>query len=375
MSTSSTENGSGVFSRFIRYLINDRKARAWAVGIISILVIQLVEQSLIQDVMVAFLGVTITFIVLPEMNYDIKDSVNEAMGWVSSPESLVTMLGPDRSLETLSKLSSEILHQFNGELPGLKSDDPFTRGYAPIKNLWKDPSQYVHDLNYEIVLTRRVYGAQNQIDALECIATTRSRRVPDWSGKNDVWISFCRTPEAFRTEFSFQNCLGRNLVSFTPEYWTELVVNPEKNFSASIEVRNENKDESILVTTFRYELIGEVLRLHLDGMPNVQNERMFIREEYRYPFSPQQQHFGATFNTYFCTGTTHVGLSISDQTVTSLRVLPFFSVGERPNSGGRKSEPMTNQTGDRWRAEITVNSALVWPGSGACFIWERNSHV
>lgn len=367
------------FLRLVRalkgYLYDDRTGRAWVVGAFSVLLLLQIQNDNIDAVLLAFLGVTITFIVLPDPKRDVEDALRQNNVWLSEPEQLAAAFPPEVLRQTAQAVYTASLPPTPTGLEAyLDPRLPVGAASAELVRLWTDPSALVLNMRYDLDLQ---YKPPETVSMP--LYATRSTTISErWMNVADQppYAAFCRTTEAFGREFNQMNCLTRELIEVSPDVWAELMAESSDHFAATIVVRAEDdtghKIEARLDCP-HFEASDDILRVRFplpDELARVPAGRVWCYEEYLHPLPASIRCFPAIFSSYFTAGSTHVSLTLDDPRARKMTAMSYMSdVRGYQLSADRDVLPMSASSRSL-RAALSFHDQLFWPGSGAVFYWE-----
>ncbi len=354
-----------------RKLLDDRTGRAWVVGIIAVLLYLLIRNDTFGAIMLAFLGVTITFIVLPDPKRDVDDALRQNNVWFAAPEQLQSALNSEQLQATARRIYTASLPPVPDGLERYLSDDlPIGQAAHQVRKLWEDPTALVLNMRYDLELTYDEAGLSGHP-----VYSTRSTTVSErWMSFVDgaPYAAFCRTTEMFGTEFDVPNCLTRELVELTPEAWAAALERPEAHFAATMVVRSSGASTAEhRLTNPRFELDTDIVRVRFD-LPEALSAatgRMWIFEEYLHPLPATLRCYGAIFSSYFTAGSTSISLRLDDPRAQKLTALSYMSnLAGYELSADKDVLPVSGAS--ELRASLSFHDKVFWPGSGAVFLWE-----
>ena len=364
--------------RLARYIVRDRTGRAWVVGIIAALLYLILHQQALRSVLLAFLGVTITFIVLPDVKTDIRTAVEDSNLLLTNPHAIASQLTPSMAQHIASSITQGLTEYQDRLRPlGLgpsSTEWPYKYGALPLLDLWTNPTRLVLDHAYSIRL--RVMG--DPFPTLYSVtAISHNRQILPTNATNSFVVSFCRTVRAFVDEFSNAACIGRNLVDVDLTTWEQLCVEPAKYFAVALSAQLDDGTE-LLVESGQREITrdGDVLRFQATAQSTatLRDARLKYHEELTYPFPARYRTFTAKFASYFCGGSTNVNFEIEDPSVSALTLVNYMSsVGDYRSPHYQEPEHRTARGGRSRATGVSYSNRLFWPGSGIVFVWERRN--
>lgn len=357
--------------RAARYLYNDRKGRSWTVGFISVLAFQLTPFEPMKDILLAFLGVTITFIVLPDPKRDMDEAVIQHNLWAARPNELAKTLGSEAARSVAHQLVTATLPATPEGFERVLDDSVIADVDRQLMTLWDDPRSIVHNMRYELSLTYEADRLTSE-ETYRTRSVTYSERYLDL-GDAPISASFCRTPAMFSAEFGRSNCLTRELIELTTVAWTEASKFVDEHFSAVIVIRplDGPRRGEIRLDRPRFEVDGEAVRIIFDPPSELigYQGRVWSYEEYIHPLPASIRCYPSIFSSYFTSGDVHLSLDLDDPRATKMTVLSFMS-DVKGYTLSSDADVLPSRERRTLQAALAFRESLFWPGSGAVFYWE-----
>jgi hypothetical protein len=234
------------------------------------------------------------------------------------------------------------------------------------------------DVNYVIDLSppRTEYGIQVY---LVDVTFSAYRVVPE----GVIWVSFTRTLEDLRDEFSEINCVARELVDVPNDTWEQMIADliaGKAPFPFSAKLRWENQGAS--VRFLRAECVPgatgtTIVRLMFAKHPRAEGtsgKAVYLEVHLSFYVSADMTHLPVRFPAYFCLGHTVVQLTVRDEAIdpTSLDALVSFA-GDSIESPIESIERNDSSTIPQSIRVQTKPGSMLWPGSGAVFLWKHRT--
>lgn len=239
-------------------------------------------------------------------------------------------------------------------------------GWKPILDAWqREGGSIVHiDQHYDIELSgphprplsTPVYWVETVLRAERYIPLT------------ECWVSFARSTDALRREFTEAACLSRELVEVSEADWEILLERGAMNAEISYDGRPVPSPRAERPST-------DLFRLHFVLPEPVVGVRSTVEMRMEFLLYAQLRAFPVRFPTYFCVGQTEVSLRMNDPAITKLDAMVNFAgdteLAQSPEPVGW--QPRQSPSSRSLRIWSSKNVAL-WPGSGVIFFWDSEEH-
>lgn len=249
----------------------------------------------------------------------------------------------------------------------------WNKGLTPLLQAGVRIDQIVWDAKYDIVINlsdSRALAGNAPVHHVETLS--RARRALASVEPRKYWVSAARTANALAMEYSFSNCLTRELVAIPDmdqHSWEEYV-------KKSCRVRMSIDGVNLRVYTEPNEGLTDTVRWYID-VP----ESMWARGvvpytlHFDFPVPRGEQNFPVIFNGYYSAGTTEITLRINDSVDTCARNLSHVSFIASGLGGYAGDFSRSRQSRSQAIIFATPNMSLLWPGSGIYFQWQEDSNA
>jgi hypothetical protein len=193
-----------------------------------------------------------------------------------------------------------------------------------------------------------------------------------------LFVSFVRTLDDMRHEFAEPNCVARELVDVSPATWSRLVkATKEQSGGDMLTARLKCEGDATAAAVADVKCVEPgmrepVVRIMFAGRRDPSPDPVHLEVRCSFYVSALLSNFPVTFPAYYCLGRTNVAFSIRDPEIDpeSLGAHVFFA-------GDALSRPIEEIDSDRdggghWICVKTGKDAILWPGSGVVFVWQRH---
>jgi hypothetical protein len=237
-------------------------------------------------------------------------------------------------------------------------------GLEPILRIASDPSFVRRDFSYHAVIEWLKIGEQFFYIVEGTYSSVRRFHVsPD-----EAIVVFARTAEALDAAFVDRSCISAEYCNIDSESWHRLA---ETYFSSEVRV-----DGRLFVASL-VELSDDTACFSVKGLPAPPDAvSVVFKNTYLVPHTTRL--FPIKLSRHFCIGTASMEVRLIDRKVSRLEAFVYLAgLSESDIDLYSNTESVDRRAvrGAGQQRVLGVRSrpdALIWPGSGVDFVWERS---